>query len=324
MNFLEFLHQAKNKEFWHKRRVLCFIGQDYPFLFFNQLFDFLEHESVLPAEHKNLIINITDKIKLVGALQQSFLGQKTFYWLGELKVGKTDKKGLDFCNFLLEYKGPNFITFYLNDEKLPTKFSSALKKVDYVQVEEGLDKLGFQSLVKFFDQKLVAKKLSLAKKIITNNSDLSLDGSCMLMQYLDLINIKAADDFSDYLSAVLVDEQSSLHMLSQYFFAKQPASFFKIWSQVYSDYPEMFWISFWSEQIWRAFHVVKYLKKKDFVKARSMTFRLPFMFIKRDWKNFSLNRLANYFQFLYNIDYAVKNGSAFCSLDLFYFNHFSK
>jgi hypothetical protein len=89
------------------------------------------------------------------------------------------------------------------------------------------------------------------------------------------------------------------------------------------SYPQLFWIVFWSEQVWRAHFVVTFLKDNNITQARSMSRRLPFSFIKTLWKKYSLKELAEANSFLYKADYAAKTGSTFCTLDLFFTNHFN-
>ena len=322
MNLESFFQQASQKKFWDNKRVVCFKGKEYPFLFYSNLFSYLENKKLLPAKSKNLIISQIDKAKILESLQQSFLGEKTFYWLGEYKATDAIKVKSDIFKFIVNYSGPNFIAFHLDDEKITSKVLTEIKKIDFIEIEEKVDKSLFEKLLKFFGQDLGSSKLDLVRKIFQQTKSLSLEQSYMLMQYLELVNPKMVDDFYDYLSSILIEVQPSLNLLSQYFFSRQKEAFFKVWSSVCNDYSEMFWISFWSEQIWKAYNVVKFLKHKNFTSARSMSFRLPFMFINQGWKNFSLNELANCYQFLYNIDFALKTGSTFCSLDLFYVNHF--
>ncbi len=324
MNFLKFLQQAQNKSFWADKRVICFKGKNYPSLFFDRLFEFLEKENTLPFCRKNLFLLFEQKFSVTASLQQSFLGEKIFYWLGEYNFGAKEKKKAESLDFLLNYRGPHFIAFYLNDEKLSSAVLSKLKKIEVVEIDAAIDKDLFQRLLKLFNKSVQNGKADLVKRIFQQANSLSLGRSLWLMSYLDLVNPKKAEIFYEYLSAIIIEMQPSLNLLSHYFFLRQAKPFFKIWSRICNDYSQMFWIFFWSEQMWRASHVVKFLKQKNFAGARSMGYRLPFMFIQQGWKNFSLQELADYHQFLYNIDYALKVGSTFCALDLFYFNHFKK
>ncbi len=319
MNFSDFLQQAKTKKIWSNKKVICFKGQNYPILFFNRLFKILHQKNILPAPHKNLFINSTDKKQLQANLQQSFLGQKSFYWLGEYNFkGKDQNKLLDF---LTVYKEPHFIAFFLNDEIISCKISSNLKKNTVINMQDIIDESIFKKILKLFDLNFSNEKLKFVSKFFKQTPP-RLDQVCMLMQYLELINSKATNIFYNYLMSTILEMQTPLTLLSQYFFSRQIKPFLKIWSTIYNEYPEMFWISFWSEQIWRAYYVVKFLKQKNYTQARRVSFRLPFTFINKDWKNFCPNSLARQHQFLYNNDFKLKKGSTFCFLDLFYIDHF--
>ena len=318
MNFSQFLKSCDNKNFWTNKKVICFESKDYPLLFFNNLFNFLENKSLLPAQRKNLFLNSTEKIKLFASLQQSFLGQKSFYWLGEYKAGKTE-----LLEYLINYKGPHFIVFCITSEKSNAKLTTLLKKAGSVNIEDKINYETFEQIIKLNQKNLVTKKLTLIKKIFNQAGTLLLENACMLLQYIELTNSKESNQNFEYISSLALETQPSLTFLAQHFFTKQPEKFFNIWSQVCDDYSDMFWISFWSEQIWRAYYVTKFMKQKNFSAARSLSFRLPYTFIQKDWQNICLNTLEKCHQFLYNNDYKLKRGSTFYNLDLFYFNYFT-
>ncbi len=324
MVFAEFLKQIKDKDFFKTKRVLCLKGSSYPFLFCNKIIDYLKNQKLIDVQYQSLIINQVERKEIYGGLQQSFLGQNSFYWLGELKVTAKDKKDLELLKFLTEYKGPNFVAFFLNDEKLPVRAKTFLKNIDIIELEDKIDKKEFDNILKICEQDLNLKKQSLVDKFFRESKTLTPDACCMLLQHLELTNTKFVDDSYDYLASILLDVQPSLYALSGYFFTRQTRAFFKVWEQIHQDYSEMFWVAFWSEQIWKAFYVVKFLKNNNFTAARSVSYRLPFTFIQKDWKNFSPSELQKLHQMIYNIDFAYKNGSTFCLFDLFYFKHFTR
>ena len=67
-----------------------------------------------------------------------------------------------------------------------------------------------------------------------------------------------------WLDAFIVPE-TSLFTLSQHFFARSPQKFLSVWKAIAPSYAEQFWIAFWSEQLWRAYHVVDCLQQSRFV-----------------------------------------------------------
>lgn len=322
MNFIDFLNQSINKSFWEEQKPICFLGKDYPFLFFNNFFRLLNEKKILAAPFRPLLLETTDENKLQSHLQQSFLGQKTFYWLGECEAKESAKSKFKMLDFLINYKGPNFIAFYLDEEKVTAKISAALKKITTIELENFVDEQLFKKICTFFDKNFSKEKLEITKKIFSQTKNIQLDQAYLLLQYLEIISTKTAEKSYQYLLSVTTTLKPELNQLSQHFFAKKEKLFFNTWSKIYQDYPDMFWISFWAEQIWRAFYVKKFLTENNFAKAKSLSFRLPFSFLKTDWKTISSNELANAYQFLYTSDFKLKTGSEICFIDIFYLNHF--
>ncbi len=325
IDFLKFLQNVKDKNFWENKKIVCFNGSnDYPFLFFAKLFRFLDSKNILPMHLKILNLDSIEKRDLFINLNQSFLGQSNFYWLSELEFTRSLKNSLEIFNFLINYNGDNFVSFYVKDEKIGSKYKNISKKICIVDVQEEIDLILFENLLELFEKNIKDKKSVFVKKLFRQVGTIFLDKSILLIRYLELMNSKTLEDFYEYIFQILIDVSPSINLLSRYFFENKAELFFKIWSQVHNDYSEMFWISFWTDKIWRAYYFVKFCKLKKFRQARIIGFGLPFMFMERGWQNFSLNRLSNYYQFLYNNDFSFKTGSTFCSLDLFYLNHFSE
>ena len=321
MKFEEFLDNLSTTSFKFKKKITCFIGDEYTFLFFNNLNKLLKNKFMFPYEFKTLNLNSKEKAYFYSSLTQSFLGQNNFYWLGDITQASNSKNKEEFLTFLSTYKGPHFISFFLSkDEKL--EITSLSKSVEIIEIENSIDKSIFIKLLNLFEIKTNKQKLGLISDKIFFNSSYPLDVACMLMKYFELINLRYVDEFNNYLAPIL-GSKTSLYALSDAFFSNKEKLFFDLWQDINSDYSDMFWISFWADQVFRAYHVVKFLAQKDFVKAKRSSFRLPYNFIKRDYKQFSLEKLANYYEFLFNIDFAIKKGSSFCVLDLFYLNHFA-
>jgi hypothetical protein len=120
----------------------------------------------------------------------------------------------------------------------------------------------------------------------------------------------------------LVAPEMSLYTLSKLFFTKQKKKFFSLWATCQEEYTVPFWTVYWGEQLWRAYHVTKFLKQNNFPAARRFAFRLPPSFLKDDWRQCSLPELEKAYAMVYDIDFAFKVGSTFCSLDLLYSSYF--
>ncbi len=317
MKFTEFLKQLKSSDKL-EHKTLCFTGDSYYFLFLFKFFSFLDEQKKLPLKFKTLIYESQEKSVLQASLTQTFLGQTNFYWLGDCTSAYNKNKIFELITL---YKGPHSIAFFLNNDKI-----SKLPKRNHLTIIELEDITNFNfilDILNFLDIKLGSKKLMLLREIFLRlESNLNLDQLYILVSYLELI--KAENNFStrEYLMESIGKSSPSLNLLAKYFFEKNAKEFFNIWSQVGAQYPDMFWISFWAEKVYRAYFVVKFLEQKDFAKSKLLSFGLPYSFFRGYWKRFSLNQLSSYHDFLYTNDYKIKTGSQFCFLDYFYLNHF--
>ncbi|MFH1644288.1 MAG: hypothetical protein ABIA74_03870 [bacterium] len=320
IKFEDFIRKAKKNFFKSHKKIFCFIGQEYPILFFCYLFDLLKNQNNLPFPLKNIDLNLKDKSLFYSELKQSFLGQSNFYWLSNFSDKLTAKNKIEILDFLSNYQGPHVISLFLSqDEKVINQINS--DTVEFIDIIQDVDFDVFLKILDLFDKKIAFQKLEIVSSQFFANSTHSLDSICMLINYLELINIRDLKEFNEYIS-LIVGSNPSLYFLSEAFFAKKEKEFLNLWQDLRNDYTDMFWIFYWSDQIWRAYYVVKYLNQKDFINARKMSFRLPANFIKRDYKQFDLNNLVNSYDFLFTIDFSIKKGSSFFSLDLFYLNHF--
>jgi hypothetical protein len=314
MEFDLFLKQAKMEDFWRNKNFFCFQTNKYSPFFFYTFFNYVWKKKLLPVVLKGSITRNISSVSILSLIGQGTLGERNFFWLGDIEKSVTDKNKKNVIKSLLSYLGPNVIAFFVNDDV-------KVKKSDVIKVKNDITLKDFQQLEVFFDKSVKGKKLFFVKRIFSQIGTISLDFACMLFEYLDLLSDRYVDDFFSYLVSSLKYDESLRH-LSGYFFSKNSSRFFKLWSSVYSNYSEMFWIAFWSEQIWRAYYVVLFLQNNDFISARKMGFRLPIAFLKKDWNLVSLSQLSKLHDFLYFIDFSMKKGSTFYSLDLFYCHHF--
>jgi len=321
MDFKSFLSGATTKEFWLSKQKFCLQSSVYPVSFMSALFEHTEKLGVLPANLQKISLDSFDKKNYKSLLEQTILGSQTFYWFGDISSEGSDKATKELTAYLLTYAGPNIVGFFISDDAKDAK--SGKTKDQPITLENSIDLALFETLCNFFGFSFDKKKLDLIKKVFQLNGFLALDTAYMLMNYMELVNAKFIDEFTPYILN-LMGTQPSLSQLSESFFAKNSQSFFSIWSKIENDYPPVFWVIFWSEQIWKAYHVIKFLHEKNFINAKKMSYRLPYAFINRDWQKYTLPDLASAYDNLYSIDFAIKRGSNFYSLDLFYSNHFMK
>jgi hypothetical protein len=319
MNFNLFLKEASTSIFWAQTPNLCFTGEEFSPLFFNALLSYTEKNNLLPYPKLNL--NIADKKLMIATLNQSVLGTSGVFWLSEVleegEKGKGKNKQ-DIVDTLLNYQGPHHILYFIPKH---TKLSCG-SGTTVIDIPITIDYALFELVLFFLGIVVHDKKLELIKKIFKETKTITLDTACMFINYLELINLKHLDQLSYYL-AYITKTQPSLNQLSDFFFANQATNFFSLWSKVESEYSDMFWIAFWSEQIWKAHHVIGYLKKSDFTNAKRMSFRLPYSFINLYWKNFSQQKCTHLYNQLYLIDMKIKQGVTHSvGLTFFFFSYF--
>lgn len=291
--------------------VVCFITDSYPILFFSLLFrgqpQDVQFESIeLKEQHAGMIMP---------RLHSSFLGNTTRFWfhnISELSAAQK-KEWLSYC---LQYNGPNFIYFALKSADIIKKRTDAIR----VLIPDTIDKKQFAALAQLFNfpRPIIPAFL---KMIFAQQKELSLDHACLLMYYAQLIGNDNTEFNDQWLHKIIVPE-SSLFTLSQEFFAKKPEKFFPLWHSLVDSYSPAFWTVYWSEQIWRAYHYVQFSRQKKLAEARKVGFRLPFTFLRKNWRLYHGIELQHAHNFIYTLDSRFKTGGGSGGFDLFYSTFF--
>jgi len=320
MNFKLFLQEASSPLFWAKSPNICFRSDDFSPLFFNNFFMHLEKNNLLPYPKSRLDLAATDKKTIRASLNQSFLGNNNVFWLSNILSDGMEKGKQDILVEFLNYTGPHHVIYFLPKDTKLTPGKTAV----IIDIPTTIDISLVEALITFFKFSMQEKKLDVLKRVFRQAKTISLDMSCMLINYVELINTKNTDELDSYL-AHITQTQPSLTLLSEHFFSLNPSGFFSVWTEIEKEYPEMFWLAFWSEQIWKAHHVILYLKKNDFVNAKRMSFRLSYSFINTQWKNFTQQEFKELYHNLYLIDTKIKRGgSSDAALSFFFFSYFFK
>lgn len=322
MKFATFLTQCQQPSFWQNHAVICFRAQQYPLLFFSQLFRQLAAQKIIEQPPQLISYALQDHASICTTLAQHFLGQEAFYTLGDVGGGRVDKKLGQTLAFLAGYQGPHRVLFFIaSDVKLPAECGASLKAVHTIELENNIDQRLFERLSSALGfESALHKHRALVARIFKIALTVPLETCCMLYNYLELLSAGTAPAFEKYLTH-FIEPQKSLHDLAKYFFAKNPQDFFKIWLLLRHDYSDMFWLAFWSGQLWQASFAIHLLKQSKLAEAKRIGYRLPFSFFSRDFRKYSPDECASAHAFLYEADYAIKRGSTFCVMDLFY-SHF--
>ncbi len=318
MKFGKLLQTLSSSDFWQSRARFCFQAQSYSYHFFQLLFQHLITKQFIPQQPKRMSLENSNGDALYSVLGQSMLGQTNHYWLGDLSLMKKGKHKKKAISFLLDYQGPHQVSVFINkDEELTTA-----QKKNALSIPDNFTHNDFIEFMDFLEIPLPEKKYTLIKELFNKVSDLPINFACVLIIHLELISVKDINELISYLTKQL-EEQPSLYQLSEYFFSRNPKSFFKLWCTLEKDYSTMFWLAYWSDQLWKAFHTKRFLEQKTFAQAKRMSYRLPHSFLSKTWKLTRKQDLLDLYTKLYEIDFSVKKGITFSgALDLWYCKHF--
>lgn len=279
---------------------VIFHSKSYPLIFFKLLKDLTS----------GLFIDLdtSDFDHFKSKLVMTFLGSKSVYLvnLSLLNASSKDK----FINFINDYNGPNHLFVFTEDV---SNFSNNIN-LDEVKNKSFSDILKFLNI---YEKNCLS---ALLEKVFVEK--LSIDELLVLYSYSVCLGSQK-DSFKEKWLGRIVSSDSSLFELSKHFFAKDRISFFQLWDKVEKAYSDMFWISFWSEQIYRAYFYTLSRRGNDVVAAKQISYKLPFSFIQKDWKFLDSSALLNAHKDLYNLDYSIKNGASNLSLDLFLIRYFA-
>ena len=294
-------------KYLHEERkpVVALKGADYQHLLFSTIIKPLlsqNEQSIQVLDPSSLPF-----ATIQGQLAQLFLGQQSIFWLGNIDaVAKKDSEKLK--NYLEQYVGPHTVLFFTAKE-----FTS--KECKTIELPQTLSMKEAYSLVQG-DEQFAFRVKTFINALYKLAGNLTFDQACIMMQYGALVGRQRSAFFKDWLPKIMVPE-SSLFTLSTHFFARKPKLFYKEWQKIKDNYPDMFWITYWSEQTWRASQYLK-LRPKNFAAAKRIAYRLPFSFINNDWKKVAPTQLKQAHHDLYQIDHDLKNGANGPLLDGWY------
>ena len=258
-----------------------------------------------------LDVSVLDKASVISQLETTFLGTSNFYWLNNVHT-LSEKQRKIWLAYLQTYNGPNTVSFFIDTQ---TKIALP-KKTVLVSIPDAVDKKSYVSLLFLFKVEQLPGHTRFIQELFKRHRVLSLDVACVMLNYM-FLGAQGSAFFDQWLDTI-IGSDGSLFALSQYFFAKDVRLFSKQWHKLKDQFPDIFWVTFWSEQLWRAYNYVYLSNKKQFIQAKKIGFRLPFSFMQRDWRSFSCAELKNAHQFVYDLDFKLKNSSGVPGLDLLY------
>ncbi len=311
-------HIERKKNFPEKKTVICFSGKAYPILFFYHLFSFLKNYNT-----QLIYINCdsTDSASVKALLStMSFCGTKQYYWLEGFHALSV-KKQQDLLAYLKTYNGPHVVLLFTHDVSSVGLSEINNDTIETINLPDTIKTYELPMIRFLIDNSDTHQSSDFTAHLALHTDNLSLDNACLCVHYEVIVGKNVADFFSEWVRNI-IEPTNSLFTLSQYFFGKKRSLFFKQWAAMTELYAPPFWATYWADQIWRAYIFCNLMKQKKYDESKKAQYKLPFSFINRDWSLYSATELRNAHQFLFELDYRLKNGASEIGLEYFYSQFF--
>jgi hypothetical protein len=293
---------------WDSTSVICFTGQAYPLLFFSRLRAYLKdkHQCSHPSLSENAIHHLSIS---------SVVTERSFYWVSSFEE-LTKKEQKELCAFLAHYAGPHTVVLFI-PEDLATFIH---KNWMIITIPTVCDKNLFMLLTQWCvgEAKNNKEYDQLRAVLFKQKNTLSVDDALLLIYYQSVMGKNISLFITQWLPCI-INPSTSLFGLSQSLFACDP-QFWKQWYAVANQFSPQFWITFWSEQLWRASMYIS--ARKEGRDTKMISAKLPFSFINRDWRAYTCEELSNAHNYIYTLDYNLKQGATDYGFDLFYTKFF--
>lgn len=307
MNLIDIVSQ-KTTEALQKASVVFITSETPAGLFFSHVFKRLA--STFNLQLMIIDAEASEESAIKAALEVSFLGSSYCYLIKNLEeLPPQHRKTL--ISYLEQYKGPHKVIVYCMPEtKVSTKKGALV-----INAEDKVDAKLYATLYAYIHGETLNPDDLFAKNLFTTCKVITLDEAYMMITYQKVLGKRSEEFFDTWLPHIIVPDLS-LFTLSQYFFAKDQKSFSALWHKIHDKFPDEFWTSYWSEQLWNAAVYVQKMSNQESI-GNPKTYRLPFSFMQRDYKRYAIKECAQAHSFLYSIDYNLKNGSGYQAIDLF-------
>ena len=310
--FLEIIKQGELLNY----SVIMFTGESsdqYPVLFFSKLLEQLRITYTMSIHR--LVFESSDWPVLEAHIRTTFLGQKDLVWCGDISGLENNNFKKRMLGVLGDYTGPHTLFGFIAQADLPQEIVTREKSGDVLIIS--LQEVSFIEKEMLVLAALPAVQKKQFQELVLGQEKVSLD-LLVLLAYYSVVMGKNKELFMSSWFEKIVRPESSLFTLAQYFFAYKIKSFWTMWFRIKDEYSEQFWVTFWAEQLWRAYYASLFLKQQNIMKAKQIAFRLPFSFLQKDWKLTEPEHLLRAHELLFDGDYRLKNGGSDLFLDLFY------
>ncbi len=313
MELSKYIKDASNLLEQADTSVTVFQGAVYSPIFFMKIFDRLKAE--LTVDFKTIDIQSGD-FGFKSQLATSFLGMHCVYWLGDASTLKAKQKD-DLLQYLAAYQGLHKVIVFVDTK---TEVARSL----HITIVTMKDKYFFEDAKSLWlteDLKEAQTIATFLQQIYKIKNSFTLDELSLLKNYQDLITYDSKEFYESWVTRLVIPD-TSLFTLSQFLFEKKEDAFFRLWLQIKPLYSEMFWISFWSDQLYRSYFFIALTQEENFAAVKQVSFGLSFSFMKQSYKQYKINELQSFHEALYAVDSSLKNGGSSYQIDQLYIDFF--
>jgi len=226
-----------------------------------------------------------------------FLGlQKHYFIVGFDALNIKQKK--EVMSYFASINSPHFIYIFSKD--------ISTKEVVFLNIPYYFFKEEARTFIQFFLPKTTQQINYFLDKIEMKKNKISLHVLLLLLQYIKVVSSNSSEFFQEWLPRIFKSDHS-LFTLAEYFFAGDIQNFLSVWKKYKEEYSFPFWTTFFSEQLFKA---TLYLtaKTQNKIPEKEIEFRLPFSFLKKDWKLHSIEKLTNAHHEVCMLDIKFKQG----------------
>lgn len=315
MDFLSFLATSGSPAWWQSWSCVYCTGSEYPVLFFSTFIERCKKSALGHIQVMDLADSSIDSA--IAQFSTSFLGNRTYYWLKNISELDAKKRSY-WLGYLQSYQGPNCLIFFSDKHMAHVKSDS----VKHIEIPDQFDITTSAPIFNALVPNDTRSCSLVVRAVFKSRRKISLDSICLLTYYIEASGAELEKFLNSWLDTIIVPE-SSLFDLSKYLFARKPESFFRVWQTMGSMYGELFWIAYWGDIFWRAYHFLRLSTMGQHEQAKKFATRLPFTFIQGGWRHITLEELKGALNYVYALDADVKNGvQGYPFLELFYLKFF--
>lgn len=279
-------------------RVAVLQSEQYPALFVRAVLQKLAHDTQLKSGSLDLSTASIGEQLL--RLSSSFLGQSSFYWLGDTSQ-LSPKAYAQITAFIQVYRGDNYIMLFAQQ---------ALEgpSVTNILLPEKITQPAMHDLLVLYPQDQQKRCQQIIPLLFRRIDVLTLEQAILVLNYASVLGANRTSFLENWLE-LLIKPEASLFELSGLLLARDER-FWQQWCRLYSLYDFPFWLAYFGDLFFRAYYYSEYRRQNQLALAKKISYRLPFSFVQRDWQKLDCALVRDAHDTLSRLDFQLKNGAS--------------